>query len=52
MKMRWWMIVPIHTNHDAEEFADGGHVGRFGSRCDSAIPGCSPQLTWFKGLGV
>jgi hypothetical protein len=30
MKMRWRMIVPIHPNEDAEEFADGGHVGVLG----------------------
>jgi hypothetical protein len=29
MKMWWRMIVPIHPNEDAEEFADGGHVGTF-----------------------
>jgi hypothetical protein len=27
MKMRWGMIVPIHPNEDAEEFAYGRHVG-------------------------
>ena len=30
MKMRRGMIIPIHTNEDAEEFADGGHIGVFG----------------------
>ena len=30
MKMWWGMIIPIHTNEDAEEFADGGHVGVLG----------------------
>ena len=28
--MRRGMIIPIHTNEDAEEFADGGHIGVFG----------------------
>ena len=27
MKMRRRMIIPLPTNEDAEEFADGGHVG-------------------------
>lgn len=30
MKVRWGMIVPIHSNEDSEEFADGGHVGVLG----------------------
>jgi len=30
MKMWRGMIVPIHPNEDAEEFADGGHVGALG----------------------
>ena len=27
VEMRWRMIIPIHTNEDSEEFADGGHSG-------------------------
>jgi hypothetical protein len=27
MKVRWGMIIPIHSNEDSEEFADGGHIG-------------------------
>jgi hypothetical protein len=30
MKMRWWVIIPIHPNEDAEEFADRGHIGVLG----------------------
>jgi hypothetical protein len=30
MKMRWRMIIPIHPNEDAEEFAYGWHIGVLG----------------------
>jgi hypothetical protein len=30
MKMWRGMIVPIHPNEDAEEFADGWHIGVLG----------------------